>query len=222
MRPRHQLRDEEGSHRQNGSGRPSVVYGGAFDGNPTSVAAAKATLDYPCDHQSMYAEINAQGARIGREVTAAPKARWAAAQSSLGGGSIFSFRFVDGPVTSIRDLVQKDPTLPEALSCCSWQKALLYAVPQLPQRRSHRRRCEAGDRGVRRCTVVGRTPPRISTRRCTDRRLGRKPDCWRKSTRSAQLNRSRHQYKRRLGCLPQRGRRWTPPLKGASAEQLVS
>ncbi len=96
------------------AGRAPVFYGGTFNGNPTSVAAANATLDFLRDHPDLYRQLAERGDRIRREVAAA-----AAAQglplTALGTGSIFSFRFVEGPVASVRDLAGEDPALLQAL-----------------------------------------------------------------------------------------------------------
>jgi len=96
------------------AGRSPVAYGGTFNGNPTSVAAANATLDFLREHPRVYAELNARGDRIRGEVAAAAAAR-DVALTALGAGSVFSFRFAAPPVHSVRDLVAEDPALPQAL-----------------------------------------------------------------------------------------------------------
>jgi glutamate-1-semialdehyde 2,1-aminomutase len=96
------------------AGRPPVFYGGTFNGNPTSVAAATATLDYLCDHPEVYRELAERGDRIRREVAAAAAAA-GVTLSALGAGSIFSFRFAPPPVASVRDLAGEDPALVQAL-----------------------------------------------------------------------------------------------------------
>jgi glutamate-1-semialdehyde 2,1-aminomutase len=96
------------------AGRTPVAYGGTFNGNPTSIAAANATLDYLREHPGVYPDLAAKGDRIRREVSQAA-ATLGLPLAALGAGSIFSFRFVDGPVRSIRDLAREDPGLREAL-----------------------------------------------------------------------------------------------------------
>ncbi|PYM61898.1 MAG: aspartate aminotransferase family protein [Candidatus Rokuibacteriota bacterium] len=96
------------------AGGPPVAYGGTFNGNPTSVAAANAVLDFLREHPAVYPDLNDKGDRIRREVQTAAAAR-GIPLVALGMGSVFSFRFVEGPVRSIRDLVGEDPGLREAL-----------------------------------------------------------------------------------------------------------
>ncbi len=96
------------------AGRLPVVFGGTFNGNPTSVAAANALLDYLIEHRHLYAELNERGDRIRREVLAHATAR-GLDFAALGEGSLFSFRFVKPPVTSVRDLAHEDVALPQAL-----------------------------------------------------------------------------------------------------------
>jgi glutamate-1-semialdehyde aminotransferase len=45
-----------------------VAYGGTFNGNPTSVAAANATRDFLREHRDLYGMTNTRGDRIRREV----------------------------------------------------------------------------------------------------------------------------------------------------------
>jgi glutamate-1-semialdehyde 2,1-aminomutase len=96
------------------AGRRPVAYGGTFNGNPASVAAGSATLDFLREHPGVYAELHDKGDRIRREVQAAAAIR-GIPLTALGLGSIFSFRFVQGPVRNVRDLAQEDPGLREAL-----------------------------------------------------------------------------------------------------------
>ena len=77
------------------AGRTPVAYGGTFNGNPTSVAAANATLDFLREHRDLYQTLNAQGDRIRREVPA-KAAALGIPLSACGLGSLFAFRFVDG------------------------------------------------------------------------------------------------------------------------------
>src|SRR5439155_7658503 len=92
----------------------AVAYGGTFHANPTSVAAANAVLDFLREHPAIYPDLNDRGDRIRREVQTAAAAR-GIPLAALGVGSVFSFRFVEGPVRSIRDLVGEDASLREAL-----------------------------------------------------------------------------------------------------------
>ncbi len=96
------------------AGRAAVAYGGTFNGNPASVAAANATLDFLAEHRSVYGEMNARGDRIRREVAGRAAARQVPL-AACGLGSLFAFRFVDHPVASVRDVASEDPALPEAL-----------------------------------------------------------------------------------------------------------
>ena len=96
------------------AGRTPVFYGGTFNGNPTSVAAAAATLDHLRDHPEIYRRIDAQGDRIRREVTQAAAAA-GLTLTALGAGSIFSCRFVPPPVRSVRDVAGEDPDLLQGL-----------------------------------------------------------------------------------------------------------
>ena len=90
------------------AGRPPVAYGGTFNGNPTSVAAANATLDFLREHRDVYRTLNAQGDHIRAEVPARATAL-GIPLSPCGLGSLFAFRFVDGPVRSVRDAAAEDP-----------------------------------------------------------------------------------------------------------------
>jgi glutamate-1-semialdehyde 2,1-aminomutase len=96
------------------AGRAPVAYGGTFNGNPTSVAAANATLDFLREHRDLYATIDARGERIRREVPARAAALGIPLQA-CGLGSLFAFRFVDRPVRSVRDAAAEDPDLLQAL-----------------------------------------------------------------------------------------------------------
>jgi glutamate-1-semialdehyde 2,1-aminomutase len=96
------------------AGRAPVFYGGTFNGNPTSVAAATATLDFLSDHPDVYRLLAERGDRIRREVAAAAAAA-GLTLTALGAGSIFSFRFAPPPVASARDLGGEDPALLQAL-----------------------------------------------------------------------------------------------------------
>jgi glutamate-1-semialdehyde 2,1-aminomutase len=96
------------------AGRAPVVYGGTFNGNPTSVAAANATLDFLREHPELYRQLAERGDRIRREVGAAA-AKLGVPLTPLGVGSVFSFRFVEPPVMSVRDLAGEDPALLQAL-----------------------------------------------------------------------------------------------------------
>jgi glutamate-1-semialdehyde 2,1-aminomutase len=96
------------------AGRTPVFYGGTFNGNPTSVAAAGATLDFLRDHPEIYPRLAERGDRIRREVAAAA-GRAGLPLTALGVGSIFSVRFVAPPVASVRDLAGEDPALLQAL-----------------------------------------------------------------------------------------------------------
>jgi glutamate-1-semialdehyde 2,1-aminomutase len=96
------------------AGRPPVAYGGTFNGNPTSVAAANATLDFLREHRDVYRTLNAQGDHIRAEVPARATAL-GIPLSPCGLGSLFAFRFVDGPVRSVRDAAAEDPDLSQAL-----------------------------------------------------------------------------------------------------------
>jgi glutamate-1-semialdehyde 2,1-aminomutase len=96
------------------AGRPPVAYGGTFNGNPTSVAAANATLDFLREHPDVYRTLNAQGDHIRAEVPARATAL-GIPLSPCGLGSLFAFRFVDGPVRSVRDAAAEDPDLSQAL-----------------------------------------------------------------------------------------------------------
>ena len=96
------------------AGRAPVAYGGTFNGNPASVAAANATLDFLREHPGVYGDLAAKGDRLRRAVSRAAVAR-DVPLTALGLGSIFSFRFVEGPVKNIRDLVGEDPALRQAL-----------------------------------------------------------------------------------------------------------
>ncbi len=96
------------------AGRAPVFYGGTFNGNPTSVAAATATLDFLRDHPEVYRQLGERGDRIRREVAAAATAE-GVTLTALGAGSIFSCRFVPPPVSSVRDLGREDPALLQAL-----------------------------------------------------------------------------------------------------------
>jgi glutamate-1-semialdehyde 2,1-aminomutase len=95
-------------------GRAPVTFGGTFNGNPASVAAANATLDYLTEHRGLYAEVNARGDRLRREVAARGRAH-GLPLSALGDGSVFAFRFVPPLVRNIRDFAAEDPRLPQAL-----------------------------------------------------------------------------------------------------------
>ncbi len=96
------------------AGRAPVFYGGTFNGNPTSVAAATATLDFLRDHPEVYRQLGERGDRIRREVAGAAAAA-GLPLTALGAGSVFSFRFVEPPVASVRDLTREDPALLQAL-----------------------------------------------------------------------------------------------------------
>jgi glutamate-1-semialdehyde aminotransferase len=58
--------------------------------------------------------LNARGDRIHRDVPALA-ARLGIRLQACGLGSLFAFRFVDGPVLSIRDAAAEDPDLLQAL-----------------------------------------------------------------------------------------------------------
>ena len=96
------------------SGRMPVAYGGTFNGNPTSVAAANATLDFLREHRDLYGTMNARGDRIRQEVPTRAAALGIPLQA-CGLGSLFAFRFVDRPVLSVRDAAAEDPDLLQAL-----------------------------------------------------------------------------------------------------------
>jgi glutamate-1-semialdehyde 2,1-aminomutase len=96
------------------AGRAPVAYGGTFNGNPASVAAASATLDFLREHRRLYDDLDARGERIRRDVAARGAAR-GLPLAACGLASLFAFRFVDGPVTSVRDVAGEDPALLEAL-----------------------------------------------------------------------------------------------------------
>ena len=96
------------------AGKLPVVFGGTFNGNPVSVAAANATLDFLLEHRDLYAELNARGDRIRCEIAASAKAT-GLELAVLGEGSIFSVRFVAPPVSSIRDFAKEDPNLLQVL-----------------------------------------------------------------------------------------------------------
>jgi glutamate-1-semialdehyde 2,1-aminomutase len=96
------------------AGRTPVAYGGTFNGNPTSVAAANATLDFLREHRDLYGAMNARGDRIRREVPARAAALGIPLRA-CGLGSLFAFRFVDGPVMNVRDAAAVDPDLLQEL-----------------------------------------------------------------------------------------------------------
>jgi glutamate-1-semialdehyde 2,1-aminomutase len=95
-------------------GRTPVTFGGTFNGNPVSVAAANATLDHLREHRGLYPAVNARGDRLRREVSARAAAH-GLPLTGLGEGSIFAFRFVPPPVRNVRDFAGEDPRLPQAL-----------------------------------------------------------------------------------------------------------
>lgn len=95
-------------------GSQPVWFGGTFNSNPVSVAAASATLDLLRDKPGLYATLNANGDRIRSEVSAFAAQR-GLPLVALGVGSLFSFRFVTGPIENIRDFANEDPRLPQAL-----------------------------------------------------------------------------------------------------------
>ena len=88
-----------------GWGHPDGVFsGGTFSGNPMTMAAGIAALEYMRDNQeTLYPHLNDQGDRLAAEVNAFCEAHQIPAQL-MNAGSMFLFQFQRGAIERARDV----------------------------------------------------------------------------------------------------------------------
>ncbi|MBT6509151.1 MAG: hypothetical protein HOL02_01750 [Rhodospirillaceae bacterium] len=88
-----------------GWGHPDGVFsGGTFSGNPMTMAAGIAAVEYMRDHQEiLYPHLNEQGERLAREINRFCEEHQIPVQL-MNAGSMFHFHFQRGAIERARDI----------------------------------------------------------------------------------------------------------------------
>ena len=88
-------------------GEESIVVAGTFSGNPMTLAAGNAALDYLIDNPQVYAELEARGQQLKAGINDFAQAQGLAA-TMTGLGSMIQLHLVGPPLVKPRDTLEQD------------------------------------------------------------------------------------------------------------------
>jgi glutamate-1-semialdehyde 2,1-aminomutase len=86
---------------------PPISVAGTFSGNPMSLAAGNATLDFLIHHPQVYAEMAAKGERLRSSFNELTQKRGLPA-TMTGVVSLSQVHFCEPPIHDLRDLLEQD------------------------------------------------------------------------------------------------------------------